>query len=193
MFRPRNTGGQHSTRGFAQKVGAPKTGRQTPRLLHTTSNSHSLQWLYTPAGLEESLSNMSRGEKAIFSCPAEYAQGSSLLPNPPSTSDRVELELHLLSLTQVSKVKAKVHLFALFWVATYSIAWQGAEAVTVYAVLHRHSEHQMSCHISCSCSIWPDCCNYIGGFSFSSNCDVWLRHPLTTHMHLQTQELQLFA
>lgn len=95
-------------------VGFPKLGGQFPEFLHIASNCHSLQWLYNPAGLEESLSNMARGEKAVFSCPAEYARGSSLLPNPPSNSDTVELELHLLSLTQVSKVIANAHLVTLF-------------------------------------------------------------------------------
>lgn len=51
-----------------------------------------------PSGLEEGLSNMTKGEKAVFSCPTEYARGSSLLPDPPDHPDRVEFELHLLSL-----------------------------------------------------------------------------------------------
>ena len=64
---------------------------------------------------------MTRGEKAVFSCPAEYARGSSLLPNPPSNSDRVELELHLLGLTQVGNLTAHVHLVTLFWVVYYIV------------------------------------------------------------------------
>lgn len=55
-------------------------------------------------GVEEGLQNMTKGEQAVFSCPAEYARGSSLLPDPPGHSDRVEFDLHLLSLTQVGHV-----------------------------------------------------------------------------------------
>ena len=44
---------------------------------------------------------MTQGEKAIFSCPTQYVRGSSLLPDPPHQPDRVELDLHLLSFSQV--------------------------------------------------------------------------------------------
>ena len=44
---------------------------------------------------------MTRGEKAILSCPAEYARGGTLLPEPPDQPVRVEFEVQLLSLTQV--------------------------------------------------------------------------------------------
>ena len=44
---------------------------------------------------------MVKGEKAVISCPAEYARNSSLLPDPPGQPDRVEYELQLLQLTQV--------------------------------------------------------------------------------------------
>ncbi|KAL0030965.1 hypothetical protein WJX79_005290 [Trebouxia sp. C0005] len=54
-----------------------------------------------PSGLEEALSSMTQGEKAVFSCPTEYVRGSSLLPDPPHQPDRVELDLHLLRFSQV--------------------------------------------------------------------------------------------
>lgn len=44
---------------------------------------------------------MVKGEKAVISCPAEYATNSALLPRPPDHPDRVEFELHLLNLAQV--------------------------------------------------------------------------------------------
>ena len=53
------------------------------------------------AGLEEGLSSMVKGERAVISCPAEYASNSTLLPQPPDQLDRVEFELHLISLAQV--------------------------------------------------------------------------------------------
>ena len=53
-------------------------------------------------GLEEALQSMAKGEKAVFSCPVEYARGSTLLPEPPRVVDRVEFELQLLSLVQVT-------------------------------------------------------------------------------------------
>lgn len=56
------------------------------------------------AGLEEGLSTMTKGEKAVISCPAEYAKGASLLPDPPGV-DRVEFELQLLSLVQVASCR----------------------------------------------------------------------------------------
>ena len=45
---------------------------------------------------------MVKGEGAVISCPAEYACDGSMLPRPPGQPDRVEFELHLLSLAQVS-------------------------------------------------------------------------------------------
>ena len=53
------------------------------------------------AGLEDGLSSMVKGETAVVSCPAEYATDSTLLPRPPDHPDRVEFELHLLTLAQV--------------------------------------------------------------------------------------------
>lgn len=44
---------------------------------------------------------MTKGEKAVVSCPAEYARDCTALPDPPDSHDRVEFELQLLSLTQV--------------------------------------------------------------------------------------------
>lgn len=54
-----------------------------------------------PSGLEEGLQSMAKGEKAVVSCPVEYARGSTLLPEPPGAVDRIEFELQLLSLVQV--------------------------------------------------------------------------------------------
>ena len=45
--------------------------------------------------------NMSKGEKAVLSCPREYATGGTLLPAPPDDAERIEFELQLLSLIQV--------------------------------------------------------------------------------------------
>lgn len=81
----------------------PSTCAKSACLLHSTNAVlvHMAEAdLHT--GLEEGLSSMARGEKAVVSCPAEYARGSSLLPDPPDQPDRVEFELHLLNLTQVS-------------------------------------------------------------------------------------------
>lgn len=58
-------------------------------------------WVVDCTGLEEALSSMTQGEKAVFSCPTEYVRGSSLLPDPPHQPDRVELDLHLLRFSQV--------------------------------------------------------------------------------------------
>lgn len=45
--------------------------------------------------------SMSRRETAVLSCPRQYACGGTLLPAPPDEADRVEFEVHLLSLIQV--------------------------------------------------------------------------------------------
>lgn len=57
------------------------------------------------AGLEEGLMSMSKGEKAVLSCPRDCASGGTLLPAPPDEADRVEFELQLLSLIQVRNAR----------------------------------------------------------------------------------------
>jgi FKBP-type peptidyl-prolyl cis-trans isomerase len=54
-----------------------------------------------PAGLEEAVASLAKGERAIVSCPASLASGGDLLPAPPSSIERVEFELELLSMLQV--------------------------------------------------------------------------------------------
>ncbi|KAL3145165.1 hypothetical protein ABBQ38_001764 [Trebouxia sp. C0009 RCD-2024] len=60
-----------------------------------------------PSGLEEGLSSMVKGERAVISCPAQYACGGSMLPHPPGHPERVEFELHLLTLAQVRDLTGK--------------------------------------------------------------------------------------
>ena len=59
-----------------------------------------------PAAIEEGLEAMTRGEHAVVSCArgAAAALANSLVPSPPGTSesDRVEFELRLESMIQVS-------------------------------------------------------------------------------------------
>ena len=63
-----------------------------------------------PPGFEEAVCSLAKLERAIVSCPADKAGSvgaagcsgrSSLVPPPPEHADRVEFELHLLSMLQV--------------------------------------------------------------------------------------------
>ena len=77
-------------------------------MLQCFSIDHSkLPWLQVPTSVTEAVCSLAKLERAIVSCPAEKAQssgrgGGALVPAPPSNVDRVELELQLLSMLQVS-------------------------------------------------------------------------------------------
>jgi len=76
-----------------------------------------------PPGLEEAVCALANRERAFFSCPVALAgsggasggpgvgtrggaEGGSLVPPPPPGTDRVEFELHLLSMLQVLPLPA---------------------------------------------------------------------------------------
>lgn len=58
------------------------------------------------AGVEEAVGSTVKGEQSIIVCPTELLeQGeNSLVPKVTTRADRVELEIELLSYTQVSRV-----------------------------------------------------------------------------------------
>ncbi|KAK9805627.1 hypothetical protein WJX72_008874 [[Myrmecia] bisecta] len=89
------------------KARVPSTsGRQgegTPYF--ATAPGAPLRWTMgsgqVPPGLEEGLSSVVKGERAIISVPAALAKGGTLLPAPPDGAERVEYEVELLSMLQV--------------------------------------------------------------------------------------------
>lgn len=60
--------------------------------------------MQVPRGFEEAVCSLAKLERAIVSCPAGKAHSpGSVLPPPPEGADRVEFELHLLSMIQVGR------------------------------------------------------------------------------------------
>ena len=100
-----------------------------------------LALLQAPPGLEEAVCALAKRERAIVSCPATLARSGgagggpgreanggaagparepALVPPPPPDTDRVEFELHLLSMLQVLSAstlwfRMKVIQWVLLW------------------------------------------------------------------------------
>ena len=56
------------------------------------------------AYFEEGVCSLGKGERAFLSCPAEESGTEGLIPPAPSGAERVEYEVELLDMVQVSRV-----------------------------------------------------------------------------------------